>query len=380
MAPNATVMSWRGEEGGIEAAKQNHDVIMTPGSHCYLDHSQSKNEDSVTIGGYLPLEKVYSYEPVPAALNAEQAKHILGAQGNLWTEYIGNAAKVEYMLFPRMMALSEVLWSPKEKRDWNDFERRLPVLFERLGKQKINYSGAYYDLQSSVIPTEDFNGVLWKIESKNKNGTIKIIPSILSSSMYNYEKPVLVKESVKGIAAQLLTTDGKSLSTITQSFFFNKATGKKITIVNPPSVSYPGDGAFTLVNGVQNEKGLSKSNEFLGFLGTDLDVTIDLGAITQVKKVILHTLGQPGSWIYQPAKVDVQYLMSLDTDNNAIMAPLKMASVDVQQQTGNLKIEIPANNSCRYIRVIAHNFGTIPSGNPGAGTPAWLFADEIEVE
>ena len=81
LAPNATVMSWRGEEGGIEAAKQNHDVIMTPGSHCYFDHSQSKNEDSVTIGGYLPLEKVYGYEPIPAALNAEQAKHILGCTG-----------------------------------------------------------------------------------------------------------------------------------------------------------------------------------------------------------------------------------------------------------------------------------------------------------
>ncbi len=124
LAPNATVMSWRGEEGGIEAAKQNHDVIMTPGGWCYLDHSQSRNEDSITIGGYTSLEKVYGYEPVPASLNAEQAKYILGAQGNVWTEYMKYPSKVEYMIFPRMSALSEVLWSPKEKRDWKSLRKK----------------------------------------------------------------------------------------------------------------------------------------------------------------------------------------------------------------------------------------------------------------
>ncbi|MGH2566105.1 MAG: beta-N-acetylhexosaminidase, partial [Ginsengibacter sp.] len=102
LAPNATVMSWRGEEGGIAAAKQHHDVIMTPGTYCYFDHSQTKSEDSVTIGGYLPVETVYNYEPVPKGLTDTEAKHVLGAQGNMWTEYISNAAKLGYMLFPRM--------------------------------------------------------------------------------------------------------------------------------------------------------------------------------------------------------------------------------------------------------------------------------------
>ena len=128
LAPNATVMSWRGEEGGIAAAKENHDVIMTPGSHCYFDHSQSSNEDSVTIGSYLPLEKVYAYEPVPAVLTDKEATHILGAQANVWTEYIANEKKLEYMIFPRMAALAEVLWSKKENRKWKDFERRLPEI------------------------------------------------------------------------------------------------------------------------------------------------------------------------------------------------------------------------------------------------------------
>ena len=139
LAPNATVMSWRGEEGGIDAAKQNHDVIMTPGAYVYLDHSQTKKEDSVTIGGFLPLETVYKYEPIPAALNEEQGKHVLGAQGNLWTEYISNPRKVEYMLFPRVSALSEVLWSPKEKKDFTDFENRMQAQYKRYDLWKANY-------------------------------------------------------------------------------------------------------------------------------------------------------------------------------------------------------------------------------------------------
>ncbi len=381
LAPNATVMSWRGEEGGIEAAKQNHDVIMTPGSHCYLDHSQSKNEDSVTIGGYLPLEKVYSYEPVPGALNAEQAKHILGAQGNLWTEYITNPAKVEYMIFPRMVALSEVLWSQKEKRDWNNFERRLPVLFEKLNKEKINYSRAYYDLTATVIPSAKYEGVLWKLESKNPKDKIVYLTGFEDSRVNKYKEPV--QPVLSGFECRAWI-EGNGLSmkgnVITQKFSFNKATGKKITIVNPPSKSYPGDGAFTLVNGVQNDKGLAKGSEFVGFLGTDLDVTIDLGAVTEVKKVTLHTLGQAGSWIYLPASVEVQYLFALNSDENGLTPPTKFQTKEVTSQEGNVKVELTGTYQCRYIRLIAKNKGIIPSGNPGAGEKAWLFADEIEVE
>jgi hexosaminidase len=142
IAPNATIMSWRGETGGIDAARQNHNVIMTPGQYCYFDHAQNKNEDSVTIGGYLPLDTVYSYQPIPKELNNEQAKYVLGAQGNVWTEYMANPKKVEYMIFPRLSALSEVLWSPKEERSWKDFERRLPALFNRYKLWGTNYNRA----------------------------------------------------------------------------------------------------------------------------------------------------------------------------------------------------------------------------------------------
>ncbi len=144
LAPNASVMSWRGETGGIEAAKQNHDVIMTPGGWMYFDHSQSKNEDSVTIGGYTPLQKVYGYEPIPAALPADKAKYVLGAQANVWTEYLKYPSTIEYMIFPRMLALSEVLWSQEKNRNWQSFQERLPAVLQRLNQQKINYSKASF--------------------------------------------------------------------------------------------------------------------------------------------------------------------------------------------------------------------------------------------
>lgn len=118
LAPNAAVMSWRGEEGGIEAAKQKHNVVMTPGSHCYFDHYQgNKKTEPLAIGGYTTLEKVYSYNPIPDALNMEEAQYVLGAQGNVWTEYIPTPKHAMYMALPRLCALSEVLWTyPKQKK------------------------------------------------------------------------------------------------------------------------------------------------------------------------------------------------------------------------------------------------------------------------
>lgn len=149
LAPNAQVMSWRGEAGGIAAAKENHYVIMTPGSHMYFDHKQSNNEDSVTIGGFTTIQKVYSYEPVPKELTGDAVKFVRGAQANVWTEYMDNTNKVEYMVLPRMSALSEVLWSSKESRNWDDFEKRLLIQFKRYDLLKANYSKAYFDPKST---------------------------------------------------------------------------------------------------------------------------------------------------------------------------------------------------------------------------------------
>ena len=151
LAPNAAVMSWRGIQGGIEAAKQHHNVVMTPGSHCYFDHYQvpaeeHKNEP-LAICCYTSVEKVYSYEPTPKELNEEEQKYIQGAQGNVWTEYIKTPKHVEYMILPRMTALSEVVWSSKENKNWADFRVRLEAMKLRYEALKLNYANHVFRKQ-----------------------------------------------------------------------------------------------------------------------------------------------------------------------------------------------------------------------------------------
>ncbi len=145
LAPNAAVMSWRGEQGGITAAKERHFVVMTPGEYCYLDHYQAdpKNEP-LAIGGFLPLRKIYSYEPVPAALAEADAKYVLGAQGNVWTEYMKTPEQVEYMVYPRAAALAEVIWSPKRPKDFDNFKTRLVRLSKLYDILGINYCKAEF--------------------------------------------------------------------------------------------------------------------------------------------------------------------------------------------------------------------------------------------
>jgi hexosaminidase len=144
LAPAATVMSWRGEEGGIAAAQAGHDVVMAPQKPTYLDHSQTElPTEPPGIGGHNSLEDVYAYRPVPKQLSAEEAKHVLGAQGQLWTEYMPDPKRVEYMAWPRLIALAEVLWSPLETRNWADFQRRLATHLERLAILDVNYRGRF---------------------------------------------------------------------------------------------------------------------------------------------------------------------------------------------------------------------------------------------
>jgi alpha-L-fucosidase len=151
IAPNATIMSWRGEKGGIDAAKQHHNVIMTPGQYVYFDHSQTHNDDSLTIGGYLPLQQVYGYEPVPAELTGNDTAYVLGAQANVWTEYMSNPSKVEYMIFPRLSALSEVLWSPKASRNYMSFQHRLADQYKRYALWKVNHYDVYFKPADTLV-------------------------------------------------------------------------------------------------------------------------------------------------------------------------------------------------------------------------------------
>ena len=141
LSPNATVHSWRGEEGGIEAARQGHDVVMAPQSHVYFDHYQAADQarEPLAIGGHSPLEKVYGYEPIPAQLSSQEAKHVLGSQAQMWTEYVPTVSHAEYMLFPRLCALCEVLWTPANRKDFVGFSGRLLPHLERLSLKNVNF-------------------------------------------------------------------------------------------------------------------------------------------------------------------------------------------------------------------------------------------------
>lgn len=392
LAPNATVMSWRGEAGGIAAAKQKHDVIMTPGEPLYLNHSQTKNEDSITQGGYNPIEAVYNYEPIPKELSAEEGKYILGAQGNVWSEYIGSQSKLEYSIFPRIAALAEMLWTPKEKRSWVDFERRLPGIMEQLDEKKINYSKAYYEPEITIMPAMMKQGVYVKVKSKKRNSKFYFGNKMSSNfSMYADSLVSLVNKSgtysIRMLGKMLKNGHGEQWGKVYTSpfeylykadfnFHFNKATGKKITLSAPASAQYPGDGAFTLVNGVQNEKGLSKSSEFIGFAGTDCEAIIDLGKTDSIRKVTVHALNDNGAWIWKPSEVEV-----FVSDNGTDFTTAGAANHFIKTAGANGTITATFDvTKKRFVKVLVKNWGIIPPGHSGSGSKAWLFVDEIEVE
>ncbi len=174
LSPNATVMSWRGIQGGIEAAKQNHDVVMTPTSHVYIDYYQSHAAfEPLAIGGFLTLEKVYSYDPTPAELKPEEAKHILGSQVNLWTEYVSTPEQAEYMIFPRACALSELTWTPSINKNFADFSRRLETHFKRLDILKVNYAKSIYDIKETYTPNKNTQTIEVKLEPYVSNAQVR---------------------------------------------------------------------------------------------------------------------------------------------------------------------------------------------------------------
>lgn len=376
LAPNAAVMSWRGVKGGIAAAKQKHFVVMTPSSHCYFDHYQgeSKNEP-LAIGGYTTVEKVYSFNPTPKELSAEETKYILGAQGNVWTEYMEDAQKVEYMIFPRIMALSEVLWGTSNPDNYKDFQGRMIRQFPILEKKNINYSKAIFEITTTVAPSSDTTGVLFSLNStRNPDGirftTDGTLPNWDSSK---YTNPILITKNQTLKAAYFEDQKQKS-GLVEQAFYINKATGKNITLVNLPSESYAAGGKFTLVDGMignRDKFGL----DWLGFSGKDVIATVDLGKQEQINKVTVGFLSSEGSWIHFPKSVAV--FISDDGINFKNVSMVTMAEIVAMNGTVEMKL---GTQNARFIKVIAGNIGKIPEGSAGAGSKAWLFVDEIGIE
>jgi hexosaminidase len=373
LAPNAAVMSWRGTEGGITAAKQKHFVVMSPGSHCYFDHYQGepKNEP-IAFGGYTNVEKVYSFNPIPKELSAEESKYILGAQANLWTEYINTPEHAEYMLFPRIAALSEVLWGTSNPNEYKVFETRLIQHFERYEKKGINYSKAIFEVTSKVNPAE--NGVAFELKSVNPSG-IKYTTdgSEPNANSISYEKPILVTKNQTIKAAYFENGKVKS-ATIEQPFFITKSTGKKIELEHQPHENYGIGGPFTLVDGMKGNP--SKfGRDWLGFWGKDLNATIDLGKSETISKISINTLLSEGSWIYYPK--EIQFLVSNDGINYQSIQIISQKEIETKK--GKVVIEFPKLKA-KFIKIVAINNGIIVDGKPGAGSNSWLFVDEISVE
>ncbi|HTL82818.1 MAG TPA: family 20 glycosylhydrolase [Bacteroidia bacterium] len=379
LADGAAVMSWRGEEGGIAAAKAKHDVVMSPGGWCYFDHYQSQNSsEPLAIGGYLPLNKVYEYDPVPASLDSSQRKYIMGVQANLWTEYIGSWSYVQYMLFPRICALAEVAWTISQEKEYTHFENRVIEHMKLLDAMKINYAKSIYDIDSKII-SNTFSGLSLELNTKTPGAIIKYWLDGDSAKKYNYDYPVTINRPIKVDAA--LFKDEKMVSSISSwNFTYNLATGKPITLRKQPNKSYPGEGAFTLVDGIEGRTKPWLSDQWLGFCGDTLDAIIDLGKDTSIMEICVIHLRDHGSWIYGPHACKI--LGSVDGVHYSTVQGMgdSISVNNADPDTRGYVFELGGLlDHYRYIRVIYYPQPKIPSGNPGEGNPAWLFVSEIEV-
>lgn len=376
LAPNATVMSWRGMDGGIEAAKQKHNVVMTPNTYVYLDYYQSADTDlePEAIGGYLPLEKVYSFEPT-AGISPEDQKYVIGAQANLWTEYIPTFSQVEYMIMPRIDAVADIQWSDPSKKDYQTFlprVARMTQLYDRLG---YNYGKHIFDINASLT-TNTENGTLDIALTKLGEGDIYYTvdgsdPTIAS---IKYEGPVQINQDCE-FKAIVVRPNGTS-RIFSEDIFFNKATMKPITLKEQPSKGYVFNGAQVLVDGLHGGSNY-KTGHWLGFQGKDLDATIDLKEPTEIQKVSFNTNVVKGDWIMGASAVTVK--VSDDGKNFKEVASKKIPELTQNDKDGLYPQEISfAPVKARYVEVII-NSSKLPKWHGGAGSPAFLFVDEIEI-
>jgi hexosaminidase len=376
LAGNAAVMSWRGAEGGIAAAKMNHKVVMTPGGFCYFDYYQgSPKSEPLAIGGYTTVEKVYSLEPVPSELTPAEQKYIMGAQANLWTEYIATPEHAEYMVFPRICALSEVLWSPASNRDFSQFRLRLDNHFSLLDMMHINYSRALYEIKMNYLGIPDKQGILLSLTPPLNDGEIRYTgdgsqPGLTSEL---YTLPITIDHS-QVINAVWVKDSRIKGAVVSQAFTITKSTGKNITLKNEPQKKYSNGGAFALVDGVLGSIPWN-GKEWLGFLGKDLDATIDLGKTEVINSVSIDVLSAESSWIYLPVKAEL-YI----SDDGKSFKLIQTLSENEIKKSGRTIVMDGGKSKARYIKVVAVNAGIIAPGNPGEGNEAWLFADEIMIK
>jgi hexosaminidase len=371
LAPEATVMSWRGVKGGVEAAKQCHDVIMTPGSHCYFDHYQGpQNEEPLAWGGYTPLSKVYQFDPIVDELTDAETKHILGGQANLWAEQIQTESHSEYMIFPRLAALSEALWSPKESRNWEDFSSRITSMFKRYELLDINYAKSAYLVMEDVQIDMDTKEVSVGLKNEFTDADIRysLNDAKLTENAIKYTEPLTIDKTTE-IHASLFKDDKPVGVPFNTTIEFHKGVGKKVTYKENYNDRYQGEGKFGLVNTLRGTKNFSDGH-WQAWLRKDMEVVIDLEEATPIHQVILGTLENQGPGIYFPTSVAVY--ISDDGENYKEVGVVKRdfdknPSFDLKAFEINFE-----EQSARYVKVVATNLKETLEGGD-----VWLFVDEI---
>ncbi|GAB4021129.1 family 20 glycosylhydrolase [Spirosoma migulaei] len=378
ISPNATVMSWRSVKGGIQSARQHHDVIMTPGQFCYFDHYQGDSaQEPTAFGSFLPLEKVYSYDPTPAGLSPTEAIHILGAQGNIWTEYIQTPEQAEYMIWPRAAAMAEVAWTPLTQKNYDDFTRRLTTHFERLTNLDVNFARTIYDALPSGKSTPDGHVEVTLLAGKQPADIRYTLDGrIPSGESPLYEKPILLSKSATIRTATFV--NGKPLSQLAKvekEYIVSKATGKSYTFLNAPLSDRP-DRNYSLTDGVTGGMGGYEVANVVAFKN-DLNVVIDLGKPESVESVRVGFLKYTAKNICLPKQVEI----SLSEDGKTFI-PALTAKTNAAEGGKRAFVRLPFDfqaTTARYIRIIARNVGQVPAGLRYPGKAAKLMIDELEV-
>ena len=369
LAPNATVMSWRGTRGGIAAAKAGHDVIMTPGATCYFDHYQADPvSEPVSIGGYLPLSMVYNYEPVPVELTTIEAKHIWGAQANLWTEYISTTEHAEYMAFPRVSAMAEVLWSNKTNCNWDSFRKRMDTEYERYKYLDIQASQAFYNIQFSASPTQDHKlQVTLSCDCVNA-----LIQYVINGKIFKYKEPFTLSETSDITATAII--NGKPIGkSLTKKFIVSKLTGMNYT-QNIVNTWYRGDNNNALTDGIPGNT--VSYTQWVGIgRGKDSEIMFDFKSSTSLAHCSVGLLHSSALCVVLPATLKVWG--SMDGLKYKLLAESKLpVSKSPCWEMSRPEVSFAPYN-LRFLKIELKSGGDCPSDSPDRTDGSMMFMDEI---
>ena len=380
LAPDATVMSWRGMQGGIQAAQEGHDVVMSPTSHCYFDYYQGPPElEPLAIGNFLPLQRVYAFDPTPPELTGAAARHILGGQANLWTEYVPTPKHVQYMIAPRIAALCEALWSPPETRDWPDFTRRLTQQLERYQQAGIHYARSAF--QVSIHASSDLQTKQLQVELSSEIPLPDIHYTLDGATPTTESTPYQGPFALNGSALLQAGAfvDGELQGAIAEKpFVIHLATARPVQLAHAFSPKYAGGGEFALTNTLRGSTNF-QDGLWQGYVGVDLEAVVDLGQPQTVQKLSTGFLQNVGSWIFLPQAVT--YALSQDGKTFTEVAKINndVSARASEPQTKDFTASISPTQA-RFVKVVAQSLGVCPQWHAGAGAKCWIFVDEIVVE